>query len=345
MHEKLMKLMNAGQKVLLVGPPGVAKSARVEYVAKELGRRCVVTRASLCERIDFGGCLIPDVNAGITRTLPLELLADLRTTKTPTVLFLDDLGQAPIDVQSALMRLFDPGELSPQVLIWGATNRPGDKAGVTALCEPLRSRFNLAFAIASPGCDEKPEGATFLGTWKDEVEAWGEWALDNGACPEVVAWHRSTVGRTLYAWKPCADPAVRMADFRGWATVINLWNAGLRDLSTVGAAVGKPAAAEFLAFARLADDLPTPDQVFMDPHGAPVPDEPSALYLVATMLAAAVTQQHADAFCTYIDRMNRVFAALAGRDAYRKLGAKLSGSKGWCRWFVKNQELFTAGAK
>ena len=345
MHEKLIKLMGAGERVLLVGAPGIAKTARIAYAAKATGRRLVVMRASLSERIDFGGCLVPDMGAGITRTLPMETLRDLQTTTTPTVFFCDDLGQAPIDVQAALMKLFDEGELADSVLIWGATNRPGDKAGVSALCEPLRSRFGLAFSICSPGVEDKPDGSTLLGSWKDESEAWCEWALENDAAPEIVAWHRSTTGRTLYQWKPCADPAVRMADFRSWATVIRLWKAGLRDLSTMGAAIGKPAAAEFLAFARLADDLPTPDQVWLDPNGAPVPTDSGALYLAASMLSAAVTPQFADAFCQYIGRLPRVFGALAGRDAYRKLGAKLSGNKEWCKWFLANQELFSASAK
>lgn len=343
MQDRLSQLMRANERVLLVGAPGCAKTARIAQAAKDTGRRLITRRISLCERIDFGGCLIPDAAAGLTRALPLELLNDLRTTKEPTIFFADDLGQAPLDVQAALMLLFDEGELSPTVTIWGATNRPGDKAGVTSLCEPLRSRFSLAFAIATPGQDEKPDGATLLRSWKDEVDAWCDWAFDQDADAAIVAWHRSTSGRALYTWKPHADPGVRMADYRSWHTVIRLFKAGLADLSTVGAAIGKPAAAEFMAYARLADKLPSPDQVWMDPLGAPVPekDDPASLYLAAGMLSAAVTDKHAGAFCQYIDRMPRVFAALAGRDAFRKLGAKLSGNRSWCAWWQANEELFS----
>lgn len=346
-QDRLLKLMQANERVLLVGAPGCAKTARIAACAKQTGRKLLVMRVSLSERIDFGGCLIPDAAAGITRALPLELLRELQTTQVPTLFFADDLGQAPIDVQAALMKLFDEGELSENVLIWGATNRPGDKAGVTALCEPLRSRFALAFAIATPGVEDKPDGATVLQPWKDECDAWCDWALDQDADPAIVAWHRSTTGRTLYAWKPHADPAMRLPDFRSWHTVIRLFKAGIADLSTVGAAIGKGAAAEFLAFARLADKLPTPEQVWMDPDGAPVPaqSDPSSLYLAAGMLSAAVSDKTAGPFCRYIDRMPRVFAALAGRDAYRKLGAKLSGNKEWCKWWIKNQELFATASK
>lgn len=340
----LQNLMAAGIRALLVGPPGCAKTARIAAAAAANNRELVVMRASLSERVDFGGALVPDMAAGVTRALPLDVLHKLQTTTEPTLLFLDDLGQAPIDVQAALMRLFDDGALSDQVLIWGATNRPGDVAGVTRLCEPLRSRFHVAYSIPTPGHDEKADGPVVLGTWADEVAGWVDWAMDNGAAPEIIAWHRSTSGRTLYAWQPVADPAVRMPDFRSWETVIRLWNSGLQSLSPISAAIGKPAAAEFLAFARLANKLPTPDQVWLDPAGAPVPDDSSALYLVASMLAAAVQPEHAAAVVTYLARMPRVYGALLARDAYRKLGAKLSGSKEWVKWFTENQEIFAVGS-
>lgn len=338
----LNQLMGANQRVLLVGPPGCGKTARIAALAAQHGRKLVVMRASLMERVDVGGALVPDMKSGVTRALPLDVLHYLQTTTDLVLLFLDDLGQAPIDVQAALMRLFDDGVLPPNVLIWGATNRPGDVAGVTRLCEPLRSRFHLAFAIAAPGTTNEPGGPVVLGTWADEVAAWCDWAMDNNAPAEVIAWHRSTTGRTLYAWKPSADPAVRMPDYRSWETVINLWDNGIRDLTVLSAAVGKPVASEFLAFAKLAHKLPTPDQVWMDPKGAPVPpkEEPAALYLVSSMLAGAVEPKHATAVVTYLSRMPRVYGALLARDAYRKLGAQLSGSKEWVAWFTKNQEIF-----
>ena len=327
-------------RVLLVGKPGTAKTARILAAASDEGYTVTVFRASLAERVDLGGCLIPDTVAGITRALPLEMLHKLRSATTPQLLVLDDLGQAPMDVQAAAMSLFDAGALPDCVVIWGATNRPADKAGVCGLCEPLRSRFHCAFSIATPDEQDRTDGAQYLGTWAEEVEGWCDWAAGQEMAPEIVAWHTATKGRTLYQWKPLADPAARLPDFRSWETVAKLWAAGLRDLRTVAAAIGKPAAAEFLAFAALADQLPTPAQVWIDPDGAPIPAEPAAQYLIASMLSRSAESKNADSLIRYFSRLDRVAGAYCARSAFKRLGAKLAGTAAWQKWWLANRSLF-----
>lgn len=348
---KLKDYIGARMRVLLVGPPGIGKTARIAAAAAETGRELVVIRASLSERVDLGGALVPDAAAGVTRELPLESLDRLRKTKQPAILLLDDLGQAPMDVQAACMRLFDAGYLSDKVLIWGATNRPGDKAGVAALCEPLRSRFDLAFAMPTPpqpdtaGNNKRARkdidtSAQALCSWKDELDAWCEWALARKAAPEIVAWHRSTTGRTLYQWAPCADPAVRMADYRSWETLMRLHDAGLTDFATICAAIGAPAAVEFCAFLSLADKTPSIKDIVADPAGCKAPDDPGALWLTATACGAAMAHTNVAAMLQYLGRLPRIYCALAVRDGYRRVGGELAKAPEWSKWFVKNQDLF-----
>jgi len=338
---ELIDLINANRRVLLVGPPGCAKTARVADAALACNRKLILFRSAQADRVDLGGCYVPNLAKGVTESLPLELLYKLRNATVPTILFLDDLGQAPVDVQASAMALFDDNAISKHVLIWGATNRPSDKAGVTSLNEALRSRFHSAFAIATPTTEDKADGPTYLATWREEVDAWTAWACQQGFAPEIIAWHRNTSGRTLYAWKPCSDPALRMPDFRSWETVGHLWESGLRSFKLVSSAIGKPAAAEFLAFAALADQLPSPQQVWMDPHGAPVPTDPAAQYLIAAMLGRAVEPKYAGALVTYIGRLPRVMGAYCAKDAWLRLGSKLVANKAWQEWWLANQALFT----
>ncbi len=341
----LTQYMQAKQKVLLVGPPGTAKTARVFAAATELGWKVVVFRASLSERIDFSGALIPDHTAGVTRALPLEVLHELRNTTEPTILFLDDLGQAPIDVQAAAMHLFDPGFLPANILIWGATNRPGDKSGVTALCEPLRSRFDLAFVIPhSPDITQETTAGTLLWNWEEELEQWISWAVSRNADPVIVAWHRFHSGKDLYQWKPHADPSVRMADYRSWETVMNLYSAGLNDTGSLSGAIGSAAATDLQIYAKFRQVLPSLNDIWNSPETAPMPsNEPGIMYLLSSVVSTAVTPGTVGAFVTYIARMPRVFAALAAKDAHKRMGTHLLGNPVWMQWFTENQRLFISG--
>lgn len=317
----------------------------VTQIETDEGIQSTVLRAGLMERVDLTGCMVPDQENGVTRQLPFSLIKSLQETREKVCLFVDDLGQAPTDVQASLMRLFDTHFLPDNVLIWAATNRPGDKSGVSSLCEPLRSRFDSVYIVPTPETTDKADGGVMLCEWKDWVDNWVDWALDNKAAPEIVAWHKSTNGKSLYNWKPNADPSLRMADFRSWGAMIKRWNGGLRSLQQVASVLGKGVAAEFLGFASLIAELPTPDQVWMDPEGAQVPKEPSAQWLIACVLSQQVTSSVAEQFVKYIARMPRILTAFASRDAYRRIGGSLSGSKAWRNWFEKNQSLFNLGDK
>lgn len=345
----LAKLVSARRRVLLVGPPGCGKTARVGAAAREAGFGFEHVPLHHTERVDWGGCFVPDSAAGVTRQLPLERLHRWVNSSAPVLVLIDDLGKAPIDVQGALKSVITRGSntLPPKLVIWGATNRPQDKAGVSGLDESLRSEFDVAFSIPVPGFADKADGSVGLGSWADEVTRWCDWAMANGADPFVVAWHRSPqfgavypVGPVLYGWKPSADPSLRFPDYRSWESVLRLRAEGIDDLDTTAAAVGQGQAAAFLAFVRMAAKLPAVEQVWLDPHGAPVPADPGAQVFVATRLGGAVTDKLVTPFVEYINRLPGPISCLAARDAYRRLGAAFTGAKAGYDWFVAHKEIF-----
>ena len=344
----LTRDISEGFRPLLVGAPGCAKTARIRAAAIALGMRIVIMRASLRERIDFGGALVPDITAGITHELPLAILKDLRETTEPTLLFLDDLGQAPIDVQASLMSLFDEGALSPHVRIAGATNEQKHKAGVNGIIEPLRSRFDCRYKIATPGEEDMSTGPVMLGSWADEVNGWCDWLTD--AHPdawEIAAWHRSPslgaqhpVGPVLYDWTPNNDPSRSMCDFRTWETAARKLEAGRRDFNSFASTIGKGQASAFVAFLNLVNEVPTLDEVRSDPKGALLPSKAAVLAYLSCKLAASIDAKDAKQFIQYCERMPRIFTALAVQQAYRRIGAAFTKNPDWQRWFMANQDMF-----
>lgn len=362
-HKNLTSCVKRNKSFLLVGPPGIAKTGIVLAAAAEAGMEVIISRASTAERTDMVGCYVPDTEEGVTRALPLEMLHYLRTSKHRILFFLDDFGQAPEDVQNASMSLWDKiGGLPDNVLICAATNRVTDKAGVRRLIEPLRSRFRKAFVIPTPDTQGKEKDLPYvlLGTWEDQRNAWLDWALDYGAPAEVIAFIRATGLRyreevdskgnvtvieenPLYAWRPDANPAMRFADFRNWEYVIDDWNDGERDFDMIAASIGKPVAMEFLAYARLANDLPSPDQIWADPQSAKVPESSSAQFLVVSMLASATKVEHIPPTLQYVDRLPRVMGALLVRDLQKRHEVALNNCPEYREWFLKNKDLFTVG--
>ena len=346
----LKQEMFAGQNVLLVGPPGTGKTSIILKTAKECGFEMEVEteegiqstllRASLMERVDWTGCMVPDHQMGVTRQLPFSLVNGLRKTKKKTVLFLDDMGQAPMDTQASFMRSFDNEFLGKNVVVWAATNRPGDKAGVNALCEPLRSRFHAKYIIPTPETTNKADGGTLLCDWNEWVDNWINWALSNDAPPEVVGWHKSTNGKSLYNWKPHADPSICMPDFRSWGAIIDRWNKGLRSLDQLSAVIGKGCAAEFLSYASLTNKLPSSDQVWADPLGSMMPDDPSAQWLICFILTQQVKSTCVNEFLKYITRMPRIMTAFAARSCFLRIGKSLSANRIWTKWVDENEGLF-----
>jgi hypothetical protein len=343
--QRLVALMKAKLSVLLVGTPATAKTALIRSAAKAAGFKCIIFRVSLCERVDFSGTIVPDVDAGVSRLLPLKLLKDLMDSTEPTILFLDELGQGSTEVQGAVQFLWDSGMLPPSVLVWAATNRVTDRAGVTALCEPLRSRFDQAYNMPTPdSSDDGSTGGTLLGSWPELHATWLEFALAADYPLEITTYHTVTakvLPSPLYQWKPNSDSSLRMPDFRTWATAATLWREGFRDSRTFAATLGKPEAAKFLAFCALRDGLPLPEDVWADPLTAVVPKDAAAQYFIAAVLAVTVLPKQVGQFLTYIGRLETMQGAFAANAAVARLGSKIATSPQWQPWYVKNQHLLS----
>jgi len=68
--------------------------------------------------------------------------------------------------------------------------------------------------------------------------------------------------------------------------------------------VGAPAALDIMTFVRLADQLPTRQEIISNPDAAQVPDNPSAMILLSCQAVNWVDRDTLDAWMTYMDRFS-----------------------------------------
>ena len=79
--------------------------------------------------------------------------------------------------------------------------------------------------------------------------------------------------------------------------------------------VGPAAASELVAFIRLFRQLPSIDEILLNPTTAPLPTEPSAQIAIATALGRVLSDTSVGRGIKYLDRMPTEMRVMAMRDA------------------------------
>ena len=110
------------------------------------------------------------------------------------------------------------------------------------------------------------------------------------------------------------------------------------EFELIKGTVGEGAAAEYLSFARLAADLPSSDEILLNPDSAPVPESPASMYAVCTMLDKKATVNSIGRLLTYIERLPLEFQVLFVKSAATANRA-ITGSKDYIKWVTTNQAV------
>jgi hypothetical protein len=290
-----------------VGKPGVGKTDIVTQAARDAGADLLVSHPAVSDPTDAKGLPWADQGAEQARFLPFGDLAQATKATKPLVWFLDDLGQASPGVQASFMQLIlarrvNDHKLPACVVFVAATNRREDRAGVTGILEPVKSRFA---AIVDMDTD---------------VDDWTNWATENQIRPEVIAFIRMRP-ELLIDFKPTADMKNTPSP-RTWSHVSKLMELNLPpaiEMVAYAGAVGDGAAAELSGFLDMIKHLPvTPDRILLDPENSPVPKDPSHLYALSSALASKANEKNFGRIHTYAKRMPQEFAVLTVRDCQRR---------------------------
>lgn len=318
----LAKTIPAGLPVLIKGAPGIGKSDIVSQAAAAAKADLIISHPVVSDPTDFKG--LPAVVDGMAEFLPFGELNALIKAKRPTVAFLDDLGQAPAVVQAAAMQLIlarriNGHKVSDKVVFVAATNRREDRAGVTGILEPVKSRF-----------------ATIVELTVD-INDWCAWALEHDVPPELVGFVRFRP-ELMTAPGVATNDIVNRPSPRTVTHLGRLYAAGITDLESLGGATGIGFATEFVGFIRVWASLPSIDSILLSPTTAAVPKEPAALYAIATALATRATPQNAGRVIKYLGRLPEEFSVLGVRDIMRSRPQAANCAE-FIRWATDHQEL------
>lgn len=333
-HDILHKLVPAGQPLLFAGPPGVGKTSIVKQVADKLGYDLLIFHPVLDDRVDYKG--LPAIVEGEAEFLPFGGLKRLCETKRPTLVFFDDLGQSPYDVQAAIMQLVLGRELNGQkisdkVVFVAATNRKKDKAGVAGLLSPLLDRFIAVIDV------------------EFHLDDWIGWMMQQGYDPNIAAFARFKP--QLINNAEISGEMEKIPTPRSLAGVGELLKLGLGDVEILSGAVGRGWAAEFNAFRKVVSEIPDIKGIWKTPEQAPVPTRPDVMYSLMCSLASQVEEKHIDSLMTYINRVTSEFAVVCLKDVcakYRDEEKEVNRSfmntlrmhDGFMKWISKNAEVF-----
>jgi hypothetical protein len=326
----LQAAFQARQTICITGRPGIGKTDIVTAACAALGVDLLVCHPVVDDPIDYKG--LPGINNGNAEFLPYGNLRRMIDAPAPLVVFFDDLGQAAEVVQKALMQLLlsrtiNGQPISKHVIFIAATNRKEDKAGVSGLLEPVKSRFT---AIVELDVD---------------LSDWVDWALDHALDPNVIAFTQARPN-LLLEWKPTKDMTNAVCP-RTLANLSKLTAMQLPDAYRLDAYTGAigTAAAEFIAFESMADKLQDPRTILDNPATAPLPDHtrPDVIWCTSIGLAAIATDTDLPAMITYLDRMAeagmREYAMISMRALYRRAPDACTNSAAWIKWASQNHHF------
>lgn len=339
----LGSMIEQRRPVFIWGAPGIGKSQLIAQVAAANGMEMRDVRLGLCDPTDIKGFPVPDIAAQAMRWLPPNFLPPMMIEKTVTtgkgkaaktttelvpndtrgILFLDEMNQAPPMTQTASYSLVLDRRIGDYVLpegwvVMAAGNREGDRGNVQRQPTPLSLRFTHLDLDVSP-----PE--------------WAEWAMNAKVHYKTVAFLRLRP-ELLHNF----DASKRSSpNPRGWVAASQYTDLPPADrLALITGTVGETATTEYLAFLDVYGQVPSIDEVRMNPDKTPIPEKLNARFAISSALSAHATSQNFDAFMQYMGRFDTEWLVSFVRDAMVR-NPDVSKTKAFQQFAIKNSHVLS----
>ncbi len=311
--------MFANQTVLLIGDPGVGKSAIMYDAAKEMHLPLYVLLGSTLDPTDIGGLPVRSADASHVIRIPLEEIQKCATA--PGILFLDEISAAPGPVQAAMLRLILERKagsvtLHPETRVVAACNPPEQAPAGFELSAPLMGR--MAVVAFRPSEDEVIDFLRTLGSDDDSASAMDK-AIRNeamlfsavaNACPELL--QIDIPKECVNGGQPWASPrsCERMIRSRAAAEVAGIDTLGDAVYALTAGSMGERAAITYSGVIRMITELPSVDDIVADPDKCLCPVDKTK-QVAALGLMPRLAQRNLWAAYIYAARLKPEFALAA----------------------------------
>ena len=346
-YNTLDKIRHAGHPMMLRAGPGIGKTELVHDYAVDRGLGFVVEIPPTMDAPDVKGFLVPTKDASgmaISHfTLPdwlRRIRAEIeRTGVDEGILFLDEFSAGDHLVQKALSpilseRRVGEWELPDGWVVWMASNRVTDKAGVNRLLGHTANRMAII--------DVEPD-----------VVGWTTWANNHGVHPMYIAFANQFPG-VVFNTDPPNDPNEPRITPRSLMYAHDFHAKGVHGMhldsdnvtqGIVQGFIGKGAAAQFFGYIKVANELPTIEEIENSPTTAKLPpvERLDAQYAAMSMCISAADSSNVDALFTYVVRLNKELQTSAVQQLLRKNGAgHLLNSQVLSKWLAENKALVSS---
>lgn len=318
----LPSLIERRRPAMLWASPGVGKTDVVNQVANAMNRRVVDFRLAMRDPTALMGFPMPNHE---TKQMHFYRDTELPTSGTG-ILFLDEINSAMPATQAAGMQLTLTGKigdytLPPDWSIIAAGNRESDRSVVHRMPSALSMRLtHIDFDV--------------------NLDDWTDWAISHGIHSDVISFIRFRPN-LLSEFNPSARSSPSP---RSWQFVDEIYKDQLDkniELELVSGTVGQGAASEFIGFIDQIRDLPTVEQILMNPDKVELPTSPATQIALVTGLALHANEDNADRMMGFINRMETEMQVVFVRDAARREQA-IFNTKSIRDWSIKNSHVLSS---
>jgi hypothetical protein len=328
--------MMANQTVLLIGDPGVGKSAIMQMASDDLAAitgkpmPLHVLLGSTLDPTDIGGLPMSNEKRDAIKRIPLEEIQEC--SMAPGVLFLDEISAAPGPVQAAMLRLILERKagtvtLHPETRVVAACNPPEQAPAGFELSAPLMGRMSVI--NFRPDDSEVIDHLRTLGSDDDSASAYDRAVRDEAmlfaavanVTPELLA--VDIPKECVNGGAPWASPrsCERMIRARAAAAVAGIDQASSAVFALSAGSVGERAAIVYNGVIKMITKLPSVDEIVANPESCMCPADRDT-QVAALGLMPRIATRNLWAAYMYALRLRPEFA-LAAHKALVPMAAKM----------------------